>query len=768
MKMKEMNTHKLLSTVLSLVVSVGLSAQMSVGVGQWKTHLSYNATTNIALANERVYAVSEGSLYSVGKEDNSVQIYSKVTGLSDIQIEKIFYIAEKQMLFASYGNGNIDFVADDGSVVNLSDIYNKNITADKKVNDQLYYDSYLYLAMPFGIVKVDVSRNEIADTYYFKDTDGMYINALSIGIVGDSLFVTAPDRILKAPAKGKNLANFANWQKITNLPSGKNTKSVVFESKIYLLQESGEVSVLSNGVWTSGVYSDVREINVSNGLLFVIKENTIEFPQKVMFDFQPQMAAFDSQSSTIWLAASGNGVCKIRRDNLNDRSFYKPNGTPSTNSIWRIRPAGNRMIAVAGGRWDVPYGTPADAMIYENGQWTNISQGEIMYRLGVKAYDFVDIAADAADPQHFFIGSWGTGLFEFRQDRPYHWYHQGNSGLQSGVVGNVVFDRQKRLWLANPATSSLIKYAQPNGSEEYTIFPVASTSLQSVWTTSDLLIDNTDPKYKYLVVTRGQVKFMAINDKGTDDSGDDEVFTASQFLDQDNRTFRAEHYMCGVQDKITGSLWIGTTSGPVVLPNPRNVFNSNYRCHRVKIARNNGTDEADYMLANEVISTIAIDGNNRKWIGTEGSGAYLLSEDGTETILHFTTDNSPILSNWIRTIGVNPQTGEVFFGTNKGLISYQGDASEATEEYENLHAFPNPVRPNYHGDITIKGLAENSVVKITDIRGNLVFETFVKGGMAVWHGKGIDGKRVASGVYLAVCNTSDGSKHGVVKILVIN
>ena len=165
MKMKEMNCHKLLSTVLSLVVSVGLSAQMSFGVGQWKTHLSYNATTNIALANERVYAVSEGSLYSVGKEDNSVQIYSKVTGLSDIQIEKIFYIAEKQMLFASYGNGNIDFVADDGSVVNLSDIYNKNITADKKVNDQLYYDSYLYLAMPFGIVKVDVSRNEIADTY---------------------------------------------------------------------------------------------------------------------------------------------------------------------------------------------------------------------------------------------------------------------------------------------------------------------------------------------------------------------------------------------------------------------------------------------------------------------------------------------------------------------------------------------------------------------------------------------------------------------------
>ena len=354
MKMKEMNCHKLLSTMLSLVVSVGLSAQMSVGVGQWKTHLSYNATTNIALANERVYAVSEGSLYSVGKEDNSVQIYSKVTGLSDIQIEKIFYIAEKQMLFASYGNGNIDFVADDGSVVNLSDIYNKNITADKKVNDQLYYDSYLYLAMPFGIVKVDVSRNEIADTYYFKDTDGMYINALSIGIVGDSLFVTAPDRILKAPAKGKNLANFANWQKITDLPSGKNTKSVVFESKIYLLQESGDVSVLSNGVWTSGVYNDVREINVSNGLLFVIKENAIEFPQKVMFDFQPQMAAFDSRSSTIWLAASGNGVCKIRRDNLNDRSFYKPNGTPSTNSIWRIRPAGNRMIAVAGGRWEVP------------------------------------------------------------------------------------------------------------------------------------------------------------------------------------------------------------------------------------------------------------------------------------------------------------------------------------------------------------------------------------------------------------------------------
>ncbi len=753
--------------VLFLISYVCAYSQMDIRIGQWRKHLAYNSTDGIAVANDKVFAISGGSLYSLGKEDNFIETYSKIDGLSDNNVTIISYLDKERVLFVGYDNGNIDFFSDNKDIINLPDIYNKNISADKKINEAFYYEGYLYLAMPFGIAKIDVSRNEVADTYYFRDSDGAYMNALSIFVIDNDFFVTTSEKIFKAPVKGANLANFANWQELTDVPTGGNTKSVTYQSKIYLLQPSGKVSVWSYNSWTTDVYGDVININVSDGVLFFIKDKSVEFSQTLSFDFQPQMVVYDSSSSKIWIAARNKGIGKISYNNVDERDYYKPDGGPAVNDIWRMRSVGNKLFVVSGGRWDVPYGTPANVMIFENNRWTNILQSDIQ-QLGATAHDFLDIAVDAADNKHFFVSSWGSGLFEFKDDKPYKWYHSGNSIMENNLVGNILFDNNRRLWLSNPMTSAFIKYAEELPSGDYTIKPITAASSQSVWTTSDILIDDTDPNYKYLVVTRGHSKFVALNDKGTADTGDDEVFMTSQFIDQDGRVFRAEHYMCGVQDKATGSLWIGTTSGPVMLPNPRNIFRSDYRCQRIKIPNNDGENSADYMLPNEVISTIAIDGNNRKWIGTEGSGAYLLSEDGTETILHFTTDNSPLLSNWVRTISINPDNGEVFFGTTKGLISYQGDAVEANESFGSLHAFPNPVRPDYDGEITIKGLAENSVVKITDVQGRLVFETFVKGGMAVWHGKGIDGKRVASGVYLAICNTIDGSLHGIVKILIIN
>lgn len=754
-------------TISFLIFYVCTYSQMNVGIGKWRVNLAYNSTNGIAVARDKVFAISGGALYSLGKEDNFIETYSKIDGLSDNNAFIISYIDKEHVLFIGYENGNIDFFADNNTITNLPDIYNKNISADKKINEVFYYEGYLYLAMPFGIVKIDVSRNEVADTYYFRDSNGMYMNALSVFVMDNNLFVTTAEKIFKAPVKGVNLANFANWQELKDIPAGGNIKSVTHESKIYLLQTSGKVSVWSDNTWITEAYSDVMNINVSNGVLFFIRDKSIEFSQTLTFDFQPQMVVYDNNSSKIWIASPNDGIGKISYNNVNERDYYKPKGGPAVNDIWRMRFVGNKLFVVSGGRWDVPYGTPANVMIFENNQWTNVLQSDIQ-QLGVTAHDFVDIAVDVADNKHFFVSSWGNGLFEFKDDKPYRWYHSGNSNIENNLVGNIAFDNKRKLWLSNPMTPSFIKYAEELPAGDYAIKPVTAASSQSVWTTSDILIDNIDQNYKYLVVTRGHFKFVAINDKGTDDTGDDEIFMTSQFINQDDRVFRAEHYMCGIQDKITGSLWIGTTSGPIVLPNPRNVFRSDYRCQSIKIPNNNGEDGADYMLQNEVISTIVIDGNNRKWIGTEGSGAYLLSEDGTETIFHFTADNSPLLSNWIRTISINPDNGEVFFGTTKGLISYQGDAVEAKESFGSLHAFPNPVRPDYHGDIAIKGLAENSVVKITDVHGRLVFETFVKGGMAVWHGKGIDGKRVASGVYLAICNTMDGSQHGIVKILVIN
>lgn len=750
-----------------LFTALPLFSQMGVGVGQWRTHLAYNATTQIAVATDRVYALSDGSLYSVDKDDNSLQSYSKITGLSDIVIHCIGYIKERGVLMVGYENGNIDLITNDGDIINLPDIYNKNITFQKTINDFYFTDGHLFIAMPFGIVKVNLDRNEIADTYYFKGTLGDYTSVLSITNVADSFYVVTSSAIYKAPIQGVNLANFSNWETIDNTPLGGNVKAISHGSQLFLLQESGSVSTYTNGVWQTYKYSNVSNIFTNEGEIFIIKnDSTITLGgENIAFEFQPQMVQYDINKRYIWVAASSQGVVRLVADNTTDRAYYKLTG-PAVNAAWRIRTIGGKVIVVPGGRWDVPYGTPANVMFFENEQWHNISFSEIEVGFGALALDFVDVAVNPADHSHFFVASWGGGIFEFRQNRPYYHFDIGNS-IVGNWVSNLTFDSKQRLWVANPMSTSFIKYAERGANGEYNFSSLPITSSQSVWTTSELIIDRFYPNIKYLIVARGQTKFVAINDKGTDDPSDDEIFATSQFIDQGGKMFSTEHFMSASQDPITGALWVGTTSGPIVLPSPHNVFRSDYRCQRIKIPKNDGTNDADYLLSNDVISAIAIDGNNRKWLGTEGTGAYLLSDDGIETVLQFNTENSPILSNWVRSIAVNDLTGEVFFATDRGIISYQGDAVTAEDSYDNIHAFPNPVRPDYHGDIAIKGLAENSVVKITDIKGDLLYETFVKGGMAVWNGKRPDGKRVSSGVYLAICITNNGSQRRVAKILVM-
>ncbi len=751
-----------------LLTALPLFSQMGIGIGQWRTHLAYNATTQIAIATDRIFALSDGSIYSVGKDDGSLQSYSKIEGLSDIVIHRIAYVEQRKVLVVGYENGNIDFITDNDDIINFPDIYNKNIFAQKNINDLHFADDHLFLAMPFGVVKVNVDRNEITDTYYFKNSAGAYMPALSITSKDDSLYVATSSAIYRAPMRGKNLANFANWTSLSNTTTSENIKALVHNSQLYLLHKSGSVSLWQNGTWSTDVYANVANLCTNDGEMLIIKnDSTINTADGVVmaFDLLPQMAQYDKTGDHIWVAALSHGVIRIARHNSNDRAYYKPTG-PAVNAAWRMRAAGNKVMVVPGGRWDVPYGTPANVMFFENGQWHNILYNEIVSGFGANALDFVDIAINPADNSHFFVASWGAGIFEFHQNRPYRHYDAGNS-IIGNLVGNLTFDSKQRLWLTNPMTSAFIKYAERNSSSEYTYSSIPITSSQSVRSTSELIVDRSYPNIKYLVVARGQTKFVALNDKGTDDTSDDEIFTTSQFIDQDGAIFSSEHFMSAAQDPISGSLWVGTTSGPIVLPSPHNVFKSNYRCQRIKIPKNDGTNGADYLLSTDVISSIAIDGNNRKWLGTEGTGVYLLSDDGVETITQFNTENSPILSNWIRSIAINDLTGEVFFATDRGIISYQGDAVKAEESYETLHAFPNPVRPDYHGDIAIKGLAENSVVKITDIKGNLVYETFVKGGMAVWNGKRTDGKRVSSGVYLAICITTDNTKRSVVKILVM-
>jgi hypothetical protein len=414
-------------------------------------------------------------------------------------------------------------------------------------------------------------------------------------------------------------------------------------------------------------------------------------------------------------------------------------------------------------------------MIYENGVWNNLWARDVADPFtGIYALDFMNVAVNPKDNNHFFVTSYGTGLYEFKNNELLKWYNTTNSPLFNIVpsqptnyirLDGAVFDKDGNLFLANMDTGNAIKILTSNGVWKQLNF--ASSSQETL---GKIIISNQNPNQKWVPSVRKRPGIFIWDDNGTlDDQSDDKNIFYSRFDDPDNvGSFLTPSFIFSIAQDKNGVVWLGTDIGPLLFYNPNRAFDTGYTCSRVKIPRNDGTGQADYLLQNERIRAIAVDGANRKWLGTESSGLYLMSENGQETIYHFTKDNSPLLSNFIMSLNINPVTGEVFVGTSAGLISFQSDAAEASSTFKDVYAYPNPVRENYNGIITITGLVAKTQVKITDVNGNLIYQTVSNGSIATWDGKDLNGRKVSSGIYLAICASEDGTQSAITKIMVIN
>jgi hypothetical protein len=443
--------------------------------------------------------------------------------------------------------------------------------------------------------------------------------------------------------------------------------------------------------------------------------------------------------------------------------------------------SGKKLYVVPGGRWADRYLLPGYVMMYENEKWTNISGADIHEKTGQPVLDFMNVAIDPKDENHFFVTSYGTGLYEFQNNAFINWYNNTNSSIETIIATDPfnymrldggVFDQEGNLFFTNSIMAYGIKVRLANGEWTKLIYPCVSGRA----TLGKIMISNQNPHQKWVPSVRYNQGVSIFDDNGTiTDQSDDKSVLIQPFVfpetDGNGKTVAVSIYPTYVytiaQDK-NGVVWVGTDQGPFLFQNLSKVYDADYMCSRVKIPRYDSTNLADYLLVNERIKAIAIDGANRKWLGTETSGVYLMSENGQETIKHFTDTNSPLLSNDILSIAINPVTGEVFFGTGKGIVSYQSDASEAGATFNNVYAYPNPVREGFTGVITITGLVENTQIKITDISGNLVCQTVSNGSIATWDGKDVHGRKVNTGVYLAMCTSSDGTQSAITKILVIN
>ncbi len=475
----------------------------------------------------------------------------------------------------------------------------------------------------------------------------------------------------------------------------------------------------------------------------------------------------------------------MKNENVNDESALATVAkvvpdSPIRNYSYKLNMIGNRLL-VAGGSFYYPGVTyAATAMKYEGGHWTAFDEQAALDAVGELSFqNITDIVQDPNDSEHHFLSSQRSGLYEFKNYKLVKHYAEDNSPLASILPNDkyhyiyvrttaLNYDREGNLWMCNNQTDTIVKILKPNG--KWVKYYYNEVAMKPTW-------DNTyfDSRgWAWLNSRRttneyGESGLLVINTNGTiDNQRDDKHRYLAGFTNQDGTTYLPDLWYCAVED-LDGAMWVGNTAGIFMTTEPEKVFDKDFYFTQVKVPRADGSNLADYLLSNVPVKCIAIDGANRKWVGTVSNGVYLISADGLEEIHHFTKDNSPLISDAINDIAINGETGEVFIATDAGLCSYMGDATDPEETLESsrLKAFPNPVRPEYAGNVRVTGLSYNTDVKIANAGGKVVYEGKSNGGQFSWNCCYQNGKRVSSGIYYVLGTDEEGKKGASCKILIV-
>lgn len=765
---------------ISVILFSGVSSAFSqqVPIGHWRDELPYTLVNSVTDAGTRIYASTPYAVFYFDKEDNTVVRITKISGLSDIGISSINYSKEYQTLVIAYSNANIDLIRNN-AIINISDIKRKPILGNKTINNIFFIGKDAYLSCGFGIVVLDISKEEIRDTYYIGK-DGSQINVLAMTKdQNDTLFAATEKGIYKAWAKDPNLANFASWRKDSAIDSTATYNTITsFEGKVFVNKKVASAATdtiysYSNGLWQRWEleqYNPVMHLE-SNDKYLLVAYNYFVKVFNTGFDLfttvpdsqYPQMAIAD-KDGLMWVGDTYSGLLSF------DPATYAVNHVnlsgPTTALAFSMASNGNDLYIAPGGRDAsfIPIYTAPQIYHFNNTDWKNLS-GYNNPKMN-QTHDVVTIAIDPNNSRHVFAGTYGTGLLELINDSVIGRYTYGNSTLRNHSasdtadirVGGITFDSKGNLWVVTSHNNSCLSM---KSGAKWTGFNIPRVNENDL---GQILVDKHGQKW--IQMRYGNMNpnsIMVFDDNGTPENpGDDQSVLLNSSVGSGN--IPGTTVLAMAEDK-KGEIWIGTEKGIAVFYSPENVFSGqNFDAQRILVTQGS---YVQYLLENETVTSIAVDGANQKWVGTDRGGVFLFSEDGTKQIYHFTAENSPLLSDRITCIALN-KDGDVFYATDKGVVSFRAPATPGGDTNENVYAFPNPVREDFDGYIAVKGLVSNAQVRITDINGTLVFSTRAEGGQAVWDGKNFDGKKARSGVYLVFAANDTGSEKVVTKILIIN
>ncbi len=759
--------------LVSILFPMLLSSLMAqIPVGTFRDHLSFYSCKSVAVTPEYVYAACNSGLLYVDKSDNSTGTFSKVDGLSGTALTRIHYDAASQYLAVAYDDGNLDFIRDD-RITNVSDIKDKSITSSKKVNGFLSYDGLLYLAYPFGIVSVDMATLLIRDTWYTR-IGNTHIKVNSLQVFNDEFVINTDAGIYVTSVTNPAIADFNTWQKVDEMGDAAFTVSCLFSGRVYVVKggETGDTLYYkdSGGWHLSDIQEDdIRALAANDSILTLCGWSFVK-----NFDRNERQicetwwegtylwqngkdVALDGQ--TVWVADETNGLHKILCELWSIERI--PGKGPYANTAYAMDYA-DGVLAMVPGMVSVTWGNGwiyPNFSYFTNEKWHNIYQKDNPSLADV--YDLTAVAINPNNTSEIFVGTFGGGLRKYDRSRVTAVYDRSNSPLRSndslqGRIGGLAFDANNNLWVSCCYSNVPIAVLQPNGN--WQALTLSSYTTGNNTAVSQIMVDSRN--YKWIVIPRDN-KLLVYDDNRTISNPNDDRIASVNLNAMAN--IETSSVNCVAEDR-DGEIWIGCNLGIKVIYNPATVFKSTLYAQNVLIKQINYVQN---LFEFEEVTCITVDDANRKWVGTTKSGVFLISENGDKQLLHFTEDNSPLLSNKIHNITIDRMTGEVFIATSNGLVSYMGTATAGREDYSEVTVFPNPVRETYHGVITVRGLMDHSFCKIADAAGNLVWQGYANGGELTWDGKDFYGKRPATGVYFVFASDRTGKKRNVAKILFV-
>ena len=759
--------NRLLLFVLLITAQVGFTQNNLL----WQGYFSYNEITDLSESSNTIYAASENALFSKNTTTSQIKTTNTVDGLSGQTISALYHSEVFNKTLVGYENGLMIVINEaDGSMLNVVDIINKQLPSNiKKINHFMEFEGIVYVSCDFGIVQFNLKTLQFGDTYFIGN-NGAEISVKQTTIFNGFIYAATNTGVRKATITNKNLVDFNQWELIA---AGNWSNISSFGSDLFAINSSGYIhkyeSNSNSFVGFTALAQSSLDMRTTADYLIITTLNSIYVYNKQMalvrqinsnqiIETNPNFTCATIIVDTIFIGTKNDGL--ITTSLLSSTMFENstPIG-PSRNNIFALQATSDQLWTVFGD-YTVDY-NPYELDSYGISKYSASGWLNIPYKKVLGAKSLVRIIVNPAKEDEVYVSSFFSGLLKIVNNEPEILYNQTNSGLETLTflgpnyidvrINGAAFDKSGNLWVTNSRVKNGLKVLKSGGQwQSYAMDNILNLSNENSF--GRMAIDKNGTKW--LTTSRdGVIGFNeSINKFKKITSGPD----TGNLPISDARVVAID---------TRNQLWIGTTKGLRILSNVGSYLTDDkLTTNPIIILEDNLAQE---LLYEQFITDIVVDGANNKWIGTADSGVFLVSPNGQETKYHFTTNNSPLPSNVINDIDINSTTGEVFIATGKGLISFKGVATAANDDLSNVFVYPNPVRPEYEGTVKIAGLLDKANIKITDIEGNLVYETTSEGGTIEWDTTAFGKYKVASGVYMIFISAQDGIETKVKKVMII-